>query len=348
MNYADRSFDVGRKHPTIMTSLLVKVSERMKGIEPMILVWWCLALSIFSSTAARYTDESLGLTYYALVAMGAGGCAWFWLLSRTLFRTKPDLHPGVLAWLAAVIVIEAMAELLFHVRTAGFMAEVVRVFGNAASVICIASIVFVCHEVLHGYGKIRSATERRFRLIFLTGFTLMVAIAVLWVLGADANTLAAQWQAALLTSCAVMGLVGSRVAVQYRLKALQKQSAPSSAAQRTTTNESARLTQKILRGINDDALLTTPNLKVSLFADQIGEQEYKVTRCITNHLQYRNFNHFLNSHRIDRAKHLLHDPHSHHRTIAAIAFDCGFNSLGPFNRAFKQHTGMTPREFRRQ
>ena len=33
--------------------------------------------------------------------------------------------------------------------------------------------------------------------------------------------------------------------------------------------------------------------------------------------------------------------------IVTIALDAGFQSLGPFNRAFKAQTGMTPSEFRR-
>jgi len=33
--------------------------------------------------------------------------------------------------------------------------------------------------------------------------------------------------------------------------------------------------------------------------------------------------------------------------ILTIALDAGFQSIGPFNRAFKAHTGMTPSEFRR-
>jgi AraC-like DNA-binding protein len=33
--------------------------------------------------------------------------------------------------------------------------------------------------------------------------------------------------------------------------------------------------------------------------------------------------------------------------ILTIALDAGFQSLGPFNRAFKAHAGVTPSEFRR-
>jgi AraC-like DNA-binding protein len=77
-------------------------------------------------------------------------------------------------------------------------------------------------------------------------------------------------------------------------------------------------------------------------------QEYKVTRFITSRQQYRNFNNLLNSYRIDRAERIFNDSDSHHLSIATIAYDCGFNSLGPFNRAFREYTGMTLREFRQK
>ncbi len=34
--------------------------------------------------------------------------------------------------------------------------------------------------------------------------------------------------------------------------------------------------------------------------------------------------------------------------VLTIALDTGFGSIGPFNRAFKAHTGMTPTEYRRE
>jgi len=33
--------------------------------------------------------------------------------------------------------------------------------------------------------------------------------------------------------------------------------------------------------------------------------------------------------------------------ILTIALDAGFGSIGPFNRAFKTQTGVTPTEYRR-
>ena len=34
--------------------------------------------------------------------------------------------------------------------------------------------------------------------------------------------------------------------------------------------------------------------------------------------------------------------------VLTIAMDAGFQSIGPFNRAFKAETGVTPTEFRRE
>jgi AraC-like DNA-binding protein len=34
--------------------------------------------------------------------------------------------------------------------------------------------------------------------------------------------------------------------------------------------------------------------------------------------------------------------------VLTIALDAGFQSIGPFNRAFKTETGLTPTEYRKQ
>ena len=247
-----------------------------------------------------------------------------------------------------VIAIEALEALMPHSGVNASSNEFYRVFTNVAAFVCIAFIVYVWHEALTDYKKIRSKSERRFRILFLSGFSLPVAVAVLWVMGAEANTLAEKWNDTLLTACALFGLAGSRLAVEYRLRSSNTQ-APSYAANGPESAESAQqLATQIIQAISDEAILTQANLKVADLAKHLGEQEYKVTRCITSQLPYRNFNHLLNHHRIERAMGLLQDPNKKHLNVATNAYDCGFNSLGPFNRAFKQHTGMTPRELRQQ
>ena len=44
----------------------------------------------------------------------------------------------------------------------------------------------------------------------------------------------------------------------------------------------------------------------------------------------------------------LRDPLQAEVPILTIALDAGFQSLGPFNRAFKAETGLTPSDYRRR
>lgn len=183
----------------------------------------------------------------------------------------------------------------------------------------------------------------------MAGIVLLVALAILWVAGASADSFAAQWKAHILSLCGLIALVGSRCAVEYRLKhplLVKKAAVTAVMSASAEADETMALAKRIQEALNDDALLTTPNLKVAEFAERINEQEYKVTRCLTGQLQYRNFNQFLNHHRVERAKRLLVDGKHAHQSISTIAFDCGYNSIGPFNRAFKELTGFTPKVYR--
>jgi AraC-like DNA-binding protein len=89
-------------------------------------------------------------------------------------------------------------------------------------------------------------------------------------------------------------------------------------------------------------------LTVAGLADKVGMPEHRLRKLINDQLGHRNFAAYLNGHRVEAAKALLADPGKARTTVAAIAFDLGFGSLGPFNRAFKEATGMTPTEWRRQ
>ena len=53
-------------------------------------------------------------------------------------------------------------------------------------------------------------------------------------------------------------------------------------------------------------------------------------------------------HRIAAAKTRLADPGEARVSISTIAYDIGFASLGPFNRAFKEEAGVSPSEWRRK
>lgn len=88
-------------------------------------------------------------------------------------------------------------------------------------------------------------------------------------------------------------------------------------------------------------------LSIGSLASRLRVPEYRLRRLINGQLGYRNFNAFLNGCRIEDARAALADPSQAEVPVTTIALDAGFQSIGPFNRAFKDMIGVTPSEYRR-
>ena len=72
----------------------------------------------------------------------------------------------------------------------------------------------------------------------------------------------------------------------------------------------------------------------------------QVLSMVINQKSMKNFNGFVNSYRIKEATRLLEEPQYSNHTVAAIAYEVGFNSISSFNTAFKKQTGQTPQAYR--
>ncbi|RED13329.1 AraC family transcriptional regulator [Pontivivens insulae] len=89
-----------------------------------------------------------------------------------------------------------------------------------------------------------------------------------------------------------------------------------------------------------------PGLTIGALAHQLDMPEHRLRRLINRGLGYRNFAAFVNDHRIEEAKRRLADPGQAREQIIAHAFALGYNSLAPFNRAFRERTGQSPTAWR--
>lgn len=67
---------------------------------------------------------------------------------------------------------------------------------------------------------------------------------------------------------------------------------------------------------------------------------------IINKVSRKNFNSYINSLRIEKAKEIIKNKKHENYTIEAIGNKVGFNSKSSFFKAFKKETGITPLQFR--
>ncbi|MGD9832973.1 MAG: helix-turn-helix domain-containing protein [Piscinibacter sp.] len=109
-----------------------------------------------------------------------------------------------------------------------------------------------------------------------------------------------------------------------------------------------RLGQELERLMTQERAYRDENLSITTLAARLGVPEYRLRRLINQRLGHRNFSAFVNGHRLAEARAALADPLRRELPVLSIALESGFQSIGPFNRAFKAATGLTPTEFRRE
>lgn len=95
-----------------------------------------------------------------------------------------------------------------------------------------------------------------------------------------------------------------------------------------------------------DGVWRQEGLTVGKLAQLVEAPEHQVRKAINQTLGFRNFSSFINQSRIEAAKALLRSRAHAATSVQQIAYDVGFGSLGPFNRAFRDTTGLSPSAYR--
>lgn len=112
--------------------------------------------------------------------------------------------------------------------------------------------------------------------------------------------------------------------------------------------EEGTLLARLRQAMEIEKAYREAGLAVADLAARLEIPEYRLRRLINHRLGQRNFSSFVNGYRLADARAALADPTQAEVPVVTIALDAGFQSLGPFNRAFKAETGMTPSDYRRQ
>lgn len=307
-----------------------------------------IGFALFSASSLLFTLQHLAAggppLFVSLFAiLGGAGCGWFWVYSRTLFRpTNERIPPWAFALVAAIMAVAALHQ-------AAAPSQVLRVIGNYEVMLSSTLMALGLVEPLRGL-KAVGPRERRFRIAFISAFGAMISASVIWLRHAADGSAAAVAGDAVRAACVLAALTIGFAAFRYRLANPVRAEAPARRQRRENAGpaapEDAALAARIERLLEEDEIFRIPTIKVADLAEMLGEPDYKVSRCITGAMGFANFNRLMNRHRVACAEGLLSDPDNDNTPILSIALECGFGSVGPFNRAFKQATGRTPREFR--
>jgi AraC-like DNA-binding protein len=290
-----------------------------------------------------------------VTALNSGNMFVFWLFTRALLDDAFVLRPWHLAaWgiLAAAGVLNCFV----------FVPQNLWAAVPTGAVLTLAPVLLAALSVAQSFAAWRGDLvegRRRLRMMIVAataGYSILmtfVALASGDVRLAFSSTANAFGLAALslLIAWQLMRVVGGELFEAQRIVESAFGKEASAAEHRAITQKfeapdptAIRVLETLMRVEN---LYREESLSIGALANRMGLPEYKLRRLINQGLGFRNFNAFLNAYRIDEAKRALGDSSQATVPVLTIAMDAGFQSLGPFNRAFKAVTGMTPTEFRR-
>jgi AraC-like DNA-binding protein len=105
----------------------------------------------------------------------------------------------------------------------------------------------------------------------------------------------------------------------------------------------SRIRRKLAEAMNTRRLHRDSTVTLRALCESLKENPHYVSQVINQDLE-TNFYDLIKKHRVEDAMQaLVTEPG---KSVLDIALDVGFNSKSTFNAAFRQHAGMTPREFR--
>lgn len=102
------------------------------------------------------------------------------------------------------------------------------------------------------------------------------------------------------------------------------------------------------KAFREGELYKEAGLTIAMLAKKLNMPEYRLRAFIHKQLGFRNFNAMLHQYRIEEASAALADRENPGVPVLTIALSVGYQSITPFNNAFREIKGVTPSEYRKR
>ena len=309
-----------------------------------------LAVAFALGSAAHAVSSAIGigapvsLAHAPVIALSTGNVVVFWLFTRALFDESFQLrwwHGSI--W-AAVTIFSFVNCTVFALAAIGNA----RIGVIVINLIALGFIALAVAQTVSSWSADLVEGRRRIRVFIVSTAAIYGGInAILQIALSGGHAEIANAANAVMLA----GIAASICLAMMRVDGAELFAVPAPAAAEpmppVETAADQRLVDALMRLMADERIYRYDNVSIGSLATKLTIPEYRLRRLINQRLGYRNFNVFLNNHRIEEAKAALADPAQAEVPVITIAMDAGFASLGPFNRAFKATTGVTPTEYRR-
>ena len=263
----------------------------------------------------------------------------FWLLARAIFDDHFRFRWSLLSWFLILII----SHLNFFVRDVAPWSGFSQIANIVARLTSLGFVLAGLYTALRTRRGDLVDSRIRFRNIFLSGTAALIGVTLiveLITIQRDTIIILQVLQRSAIFGITLYFLLSNfGIRSGFFFKQIPKLKTPSV--------DDPQLSAKLQALMEGQKVYKKEGLTIGALAELMNEQEYKLRRVINSQLGFRNFNDFLNQYRVNDACEILSDPAQTKKTILEIAYDLGYQSLGPFNKAFKDLKGSTPTAYRK-
>ncbi|MFZ6733007.1 helix-turn-helix domain-containing protein [Undibacterium sp. Ji42W] len=315
----------------------------------------CLGLAVQVISATPWFEAMVPRLWQApLVAISVANAVLFWVFVQALFDDDYVLRPWhVLAWLA----VAALSALNCAVVAGSASVIAPLAVGVQRAVPLIFAILAALAAARNWRTDLVEQRRRLRAFIVIAGSTYTVLLLIARLSAPQGRLMGGTAMADVLVLLFIIAIVTFRMLTLGHLDlfplpevspkgqaVLQAHPVPMTAPV-AGEDKLVMALQKLMQGEHH---YRSEDLTLASLASKMQIPEYRLRRLINQQLGYRNFNAYINAFRLDEARAALTDPTQRELPVLTIALTSGFQSIGPFNRAFKAATGLTPTEYRKE
>ncbi|HEX4331232.1 MAG TPA: helix-turn-helix transcriptional regulator [Usitatibacter sp.] len=348
-------FDLLLRAATVALALSAAISIAWRPRRSRVAMYAAFAvagIAAFMIASAPGIHSTLGLAAFFINAWCLATPGVIWLLARALFGDSDGHEPWHVAAIGVLVAVTLAGDYgrfqLGPLAQEPRLAQALLLAGRAGA--CGLLFTACVMAIRHWRGDLVEERRRVRSLFVVVVGSAFVALAgsELVLRGASASM---PWVVAghvllfMLAAALAQGLARGGLPELFTQPLL-----PSAAALTLVRGDGvdAALASRVTERMAKAKLWRTEGLGIAELAREMGTHEHRLRRAINRHLGYRNFNDFLHDYRLNEAASRLAEPAQAHLPVLTIALDCGYGSIGPFNRAFKARYGITPGHFRNQ
>ncbi len=296
-----------------------------------------------------------------LLSLAVTSAGWFWLAMRAAFDDGFTWRPLFVVALLTLLLVGLAANVPYlppsgeraFVAPPAWVTPVANVHGVALLCFALAALAEVCRGWRADLVEARRAT-RRWVALGITVYGLASLSVELSLRGREVGPLLPALHLAVITGLALaLAVLLVRHSLDDLLGLTPPLRPPASRplpipppAQGVSESAPAAIDpalQTLTVAMTQARLYRREGLTLANLAVETGMGEAALRSLINQRLGFRNFNDFLHHYRLAEAQDRLV---AEDLPILSIALDCGYGSIGPFNRAFKLRFGMTPSAWR--